>query len=88
MHADGQIWSQALWEIRGDYVALGKTTRAWDTTLIDAQFDFAVDTSFSAAAKATYDAALARDGQAGGERGQGPVRRPRHHVLSVGETSP
>ena len=36
---------------------------AWDTTLIDSQFDYAVDTSFSAAAKATYDAALARDGQ-------------------------
>ena len=43
---------------------MDKTTRAWDTTLIGAQFDFAADTSFSAAAKATYDAALARDGQA------------------------
>ena len=64
VHADGQIWSQALWEIRGDYVNLGLSTRAWDTTLIDAQFDFAPDTSFSAAAKATYDTALDRDGQA------------------------
>lgn len=62
VHADGQIWSQALWEIRLGYVAMGKTTRAWDTTLIDAQFRFAPDTSFSAAAKATYDTALARDG--------------------------
>ena len=35
MHYDGQIWSQALWEIRLGYVALGKTTAAWDTTLID-----------------------------------------------------
>jgi hypothetical protein len=64
VHADGQIWSQALWEIRLGYVAMGKTTRAWDTTLIDAQFDFAPGTSFSAAAKATYDTALARDGAA------------------------
>ncbi|KRF22683.1 MULTISPECIES: M36 family metallopeptidase [unclassified Phycicoccus] len=64
VHADGQIWSQALWEIRLGYVAMGKTTRAWDTTLIDAQFRFAPDTSFSAAAKATYDTALARDGAA------------------------
>ena len=64
VHADGQIWSQALWEIRLGYVGLGKTTRAWDTTLIDAQFGFAVDTSFSAAAKTTYETALARDGQA------------------------
>ena len=64
VHADGQIWSQALWEIRKDYVALGKTTEAWDTTLIDAQFGFAPDTSFSAAAKKTYDKALTRDGAA------------------------
>ncbi|SDP08747.1 Fungalysin metallopeptidase (M36) [Pedococcus dokdonensis] len=64
VHADGQIWSQALWEIRLGYVAMGKTTKAWDTTLIDAQFRFAPDTSFSAAAKATYDTALARDGAA------------------------
>jgi hypothetical protein len=62
VHFDGQIWSQALWEIRGDYQALGKTTKAWDTTLIDAQFGFAPDTSFAAAAKATYEKALTRDG--------------------------
>ncbi len=64
VHYDGQIWSQALWEIRQDYVALGRTTAAWDTTLVDAQFRFAPDTSFSAAAKATYATALARDGAA------------------------
>jgi len=63
VHYRSQVWSQALWEIRGDYLELGKTAAAWDTTLIDSQFDYAVDTSFSAAAKATYDAALARDGQ-------------------------
>lgn len=67
VHADGQIWSQAVWEIRLGYVAMGKTTRAWDTTLIDSQFRFAPDTSFSAAAKATYDTALARDGAAAAE---------------------
>ncbi len=64
VHFDGQIWAQALWEIRLGYVAMGKTTRAWDTTLIDAQFDFAPDTSFSDAAEATYQKALTRDGQA------------------------
>jgi hypothetical protein len=62
VHYDGQIWSQALWEIRQGYVAMHKTTGAWDTTLIDSQFDYAPDTSFSAAAKATYLVALARDG--------------------------
>ena len=64
MHFDGQIWSQALWEIRQGYVAMGKTAKAWDTTLIDSQFDYAPDTSFQAAAKLTYEKALARDGQA------------------------
>ena len=64
VHYDGQIWSQALWEIRKGYEALGLGTQAWDTTLIDSQFDYAPDTSFSAAAKATYDKALARDGRA------------------------
>jgi hypothetical protein len=64
VHYDGQIWSQALWEIRKDYVALGKTTAAWDTTLIDSQFGYAPGTSFSAAAKMTYEKALQRDGAA------------------------
>ena len=58
VHFDGQIWSQALWEIRQDYVATGVTTEAWDTTLIESQFDYAPDTSFQDAAKATYDEAV------------------------------
>lgn len=62
VHYDGQIWSQALWEIRGDYASQGLSSAAWDTTLIDAQFGFAADTTFGAAAKATYDKALERDG--------------------------
>jgi zinc metalloprotease ZmpB len=64
VHFDGQIWAQALWEIRQGYVTMGKTTKAWDTTLIDSQFGYAAGTSFSAAAKATYLKAVARDGQA------------------------
>jgi zinc metalloprotease ZmpB len=64
VHHDGQIWSQALWEIRGGYVGLGFTTADWDRTLIDSQFDYAPDTPFSAAAKATYDKALANEGAA------------------------
>ena len=64
VHYDGQIWSQALWEIRKGYEASGRGSRAWDTTLVDSQFDYMPDTSFSAAAKATYDKALARDGAA------------------------
>ena len=62
VHDDGEIWSRALWDIRKGYVANGKTTKQADTTIIDAQFAFAPDTSFSAAAKATYATALRRDG--------------------------
>jgi hypothetical protein len=64
VHADGEIWSGALWDIRQDYVQLGLGTRRWDTTLIDSQFGYAPDTSFSAAAQQTYDTALVRDGAA------------------------
>ena len=63
VHADGQIWSQALWEIRLGYPSLGLSTKRWDTTLVDSQFGYAPDTSFSAAARVTYDTALARDGR-------------------------
>ncbi len=64
VHHDGQIWSQALWEIRLGYLPLGRTTRDWDTTLVDSQFGYAADTSFAGAARATYERALARDGAA------------------------
>jgi hypothetical protein len=48
VHADGEIWSRALFDIRG---ALGARTA--DRIIVNAQFDFAPDTSFSAAAQAT-----------------------------------
>ncbi|MFE5206963.1 M4 family metallopeptidase [Streptomyces sp. NPDC056600] len=48
VHADGQIWSRALFDIRG---ALGARTA--DRIIVNAQFDFAPDTSFSDAARAT-----------------------------------
>ena len=54
IHADGQIWSQALWEIRQGYVAMRKTTAAWDTTLILSQFEYTPDTTWQAAARETF----------------------------------
>ncbi|MHB9758108.1 M4 family metallopeptidase [Streptomyces sp. BYX5S] len=48
VHADGEIWSRALYDIRG---ALGARTA--DRIIVNAQFDFAPDTSFAAAAGAT-----------------------------------
>ena len=64
VHFDGMIWSRALWDVRNSYISLGLGSRRADTTIVDAQFDFAPDTSFSAAARATYNKALARDGAA------------------------
>jgi len=52
VHHDGQIWSRALWDIRG---RLGNV-RA-DTIILEAQFDFAPDTTMPAAATATVSAA-------------------------------
>jgi zinc metalloprotease ZmpB len=52
VHADGEIWSRALWDIRG---ALGHV-RA-DTVILEAQFAFTADTSMPAAARATVAAA-------------------------------
>jgi hypothetical protein len=52
VHHDGQIWSRALWDIRG---ALGNVKA--DTLILEAQFDFAPDTTMPAAAQATVAAA-------------------------------
>jgi len=52
VHHDGQIWSRALWDIRN---VLGHTKA--DTIILEAQFDFAPDTSMPAAAQNTVDAA-------------------------------
>lgn len=50
VHADGEIWSAALWDIRG---ALGDPTAS--RIIIGAQFGFAVDTAFADAAQVTVD---------------------------------
>jgi hypothetical protein len=52
VHADGEIWSAALYDIRR---ALGDTTAT--TLIVEAQFAFAADTTFAAAAQATVAAA-------------------------------
>ena len=52
VHADGEIWSRALWDIRA---ALGDTRAS--TLIVEALFAFTVDTTFAAAAQATVDAA-------------------------------
>ncbi len=59
VHHDGQIWSRALWDIRS---ALGHVKA--DTIILEAQFQFAPDTSMPAAAQATVDAAQSLYGPA------------------------
>jgi hypothetical protein len=59
VHADGEIWSRALWDIR---TALGATTA--DRIIVDAQFRFAPDTSFHDAAVATIATAQLMAGTA------------------------
>jgi len=48
VHHDGQIWSRALWDIRGQ---LGNVKA--DTLILEAQFDFTADISMPAAAQLT-----------------------------------
>ncbi|MEU6864303.1 M4 family metallopeptidase [Streptomyces sp. NPDC046876] len=48
VHADGEIWSRALFDVRG---ALGARTA--DRIIVNAQFGFAPDTSFADAARTT-----------------------------------
>src|SRR5215207_10442281 len=48
VHVDGRIWSRALWDIRQD---LGNVKA--DTIILEAQFSYAPDTSFRAAALTT-----------------------------------
>jgi hypothetical protein len=83
VHHDGMIWSRALWDIRGGYAQLGLGTRRADTTIIDAQFQFAADTSFSAAAKATYGTALGPRRRCSGSPGTKQLHRTRYHLLSA-----
>jgi hypothetical protein len=52
VHHDGQIWSRALWDIRG---ALGNVKA--DTIVLEAQFDFATDSTMPDAAQVTVDTA-------------------------------
>ena len=49
VHADGELWSAALWRARG----LVRDPEKTDRIIIEAQFDFAPDTSFQDAARAT-----------------------------------
>ncbi len=59
VHYDGQIWSRALWDIR---LQLGHVKA--DTLILEAQFNFAPDTSMPAAAQATANAAQSLYGTA------------------------
>jgi hypothetical protein len=59
VHHDGQIWSRALWDIRQ---ALPPNVA--DRIILEAQFDFAPDTTMPAAAQATVAAALHLHGAA------------------------
>jgi hypothetical protein len=50
VHADGELWSAALYRLR----ALVGDAATADTIVVGAQFDFTADTTFDAAARATY----------------------------------
>src|SRR3712207_7876823 len=57
VHADGMIWSAALYDIRKSLASPRKA----DRIIVEAQFSFAADTSFAAAAQQTVNAARRLD---------------------------
>ena len=59
VHDDGEIWSNALWDIQK---ALGRTKA--DTAILEAQFTYAPNTTFAAAATKTVAAVRSLYGQA------------------------
>jgi hypothetical protein len=59
VHDDGEIWSRALFDIHG---ALGRTNA--NTVILEAQFNFAPNTTFAAAANQTVATAQALLGTA------------------------
>ncbi len=59
VHRDGEIWSRALWDI---YQGLGRDQSA--TIVLEAQFSYAPNTSFRAAAQTTVDTARRLYGEA------------------------
>ena len=63
VHADGEIWSRALWDVRQ---AVGARTA--DRIIVNAQFRFSAGTSFAAAAQATTDTAQTMYGAATASR--------------------
>jgi len=54
VHADGEIWSRALWDIN---TALGRDTA--NTIILEAQFGYAPNTNFAQAAQVTVNTAQA-----------------------------
>jgi hypothetical protein len=75
VHADGEIWSRALWDIRG---ALGPAVA--DRIIVNAQFRFAPDTSFHDAAEATIATAQEMAGNAAAAKVGRPARARRPAV--------
>jgi Zn-dependent metalloprotease len=59
VHDDGEIWSRALWDINQ---ALGRNQA--NTVILEAQFSFAPNTSFAAAAQTTVNTAQSLYGSA------------------------
>lgn len=59
VHADGEIWSRALWDV---YQGLGRDQAV--KVVLEAQFSYAPNTSFAAAAQTTVNTAQAMYGAA------------------------
>ena len=76
VHHDGQIWSRALWDIRQ---SLGHEVA--DALILEAQFDFAPDSSMPAAAQVTVATAERLYGKGVAQKVEAAFIRSRHPAL-------
>jgi Zn-dependent metalloprotease len=88
VHADGEIWSRALWDIRN---ALGSTEA--DTIILESQFSFAPDTTFAQAAAVTVATAQKIGGNSAANAVTAAFVDPRHPLgldarRAAGESRP
>jgi hypothetical protein len=79
VHADGEIWSRALFDINA---SLGRTTA--DTVILEAQFGFAPNTTFAAAAQQIVADGAGALRRLGRERLHGGVPGARHPLVLLG----
>ena len=87
VHHDGQIWSQALWEIRQGYPGLGLHDGRLGPHADRQPVRLRARHVLLGRREGDLRQGPRQRGRRGRRAGQGPVRRPRHHLLTAPASS-